>query len=246
MSAPMIAGLYPYTRNGVMHPPSITLSEIPRSLEVNPAYRTDLVVLAGDEVSARQLEGFGLRVHRSFDDAPAAVRHDTAHKMKHWMCRWALETWGEFLWVDWDTVMLRPPDDTFWTWCRASATPKFISIPGYRATVNCGVYYASQAWASAMDRSFAANVPEPNDELLWASVLPPDVVDREEFWWGERVAQVWTTDDFAVVGAGTYFAHVKHLEWAPELRRPGLQAVGPARDQDVARSGSSGQGRCAT
>lgn len=134
------------------------------------------------------------------------------------MCRWALEEFGEFLWVDWDTVLLRHPDDAFWNWCREHGTPKLVHIPGYWATVYCGVYYAGEGWAEAMDQSFEAVVSEPNDELLWASVLPEDVVDRAEFWWGERVAQVWTREDFAVVNAGTYFAHVKHLDWAVDLR----------------------------
>ena len=217
MAAPMIAGLYPYARGGVVHPPKVTLSEIPASLAANPSYREDLVVLAGDEASAAHLRGFGLRVHRVFDDAPSAIHCDAAHKMKHWMCRWALAEFGEFLWVDWDTVLLRRPDDAFWDWCRAHDTPKFVGIANYWATVNCGIYYAGSGWAEAMDRSFDAIVSEPNDELLWASVLPPDVTDRPEFWWGERVAQVWTRSDFAAIGEGTYFAHVKDLGWADEL-----------------------------
>lgn len=218
MSAPMIAGLYPYTRGGVTHPPTVTLAEIPVSLRVNPSYRDELLVLAGDTASARALERFGLAVHRVFDDAPPDIRRDTAHKMKHWMCRWALEEYGAFLWVDWDTVLLRRLDEAFWSWCREKGTPKFVYIPDYWATVNCGVYFASSEWAAAMDQSFAAAVSEPNDELLWASVLPTDVRGRPEFWWGDRVAQIWTRDDFAHVGAETYFAHVKHLEWADELR----------------------------
>jgi hypothetical protein len=214
----MIAGLYPYARGGTVHSPKVTLSEIPASLAANPSYRDDLTVLAGDKNSAAQLEAFGLDVYRVFDDAPGNVRTDAAHKMKHWMCRWALEEFGEFLWVDWDTVLLRHPGDSFWAWCRAHGTPKFIRIPSYWATVNCGIYYAGREWAEAMDRSFAAAVSEPNDELLWASVLPDDVVFRPEYWWGNRVAQIWTRDDFAQVGPNTYFAHVKRLEWAGELR----------------------------
>jgi hypothetical protein len=215
----MIAGLFPYTRGGVTHPPTITLQEIPQSLAINPSYRRDLLVLAGDERSAEQLESFGLNVHRVFEDAPAEIHHDTAHKMKHWMCLWALETFGEFLWVDWDTVLLRQPDDDFWAFCRRGGAPKFIHIPNYWATVNCGVYYAGKDWLAAMKTSFAAEVSEPNDELLWTSVLPADVLMRAEFWWGERVAHVWTRDDFEGVGPGTYFAHVKHLDWADDLRR---------------------------
>ena len=66
----MIAGLYPYTRGGVRHPPRVTLAEIPASLVITPTYSEDLVVLAGDSASARQLESFGRRVQRTFDDAP--------------------------------------------------------------------------------------------------------------------------------------------------------------------------------
>lgn len=224
MSVPMIAGLYPYTRDGVTHPPKVALQEIPASLQVNPSYRDALLVLAGDRASAEQLESFGLRVHRVFDDAPAAIQRDTAHKMKHWMCLWALREFGEFLWVDWDTVLLRPPDDAFWEDCRRGGTPKFVRIPGYWATVNCGVYYASHGWLREMERSFDAEVSEPNDELLWASVLPGDVEDRDEFWWGDRAVQIWTEADFDSVTGRTYFAHVKHLDWAERLRsiaRPG-------------------------
>jgi len=218
MSIPMIAGLYPYTRGGVTHPPKVTLQEIPASLHVNPSYREDLLVLAGDRTSAEHLASFGLRVHRVFDDAPAAIHRDAAHKMKHWMCLWALREFGEFLWVDWDTVLLRPPDHFFWEDCRRGGTPKFVRIPGYWATVNCGVYYASHRWLGEMERSFDAEVSEPNDELLWASVLPSDVEDRDEFWWGDRAVQIWTEADFGSVTARTYFAHVKHLDWAERLR----------------------------
>jgi hypothetical protein len=201
----MIAGLYPYTRAGVRQAPRVTLAEIPASLVTNPSYRKDLVVLAGDRASADQLEGFGLRVRRVFDDAPPGIHRDAAHKRKHWMCRWALAEFGEFLWVDWDTVLLRPPDDAFWAWCRAQGTPKFIRIPGYWATVNCGVYYAGRAWAEAMDRSFSAEVREPNDELLWKSVLPVDVETRTGYWWGQRVVHVWMEHDMAAVGSEAYF-----------------------------------------
>ena len=219
MPPPMIAGLYPYTRNGIARRPTVTLSRRSRS-----AWRqirrigNDLLVLAGDDVSAAQIESFGLRAHRVFNDAPVAVRVDAAHKMKHWMCRWALKEFGEFLWVDWDTVLLRRPDQSFWAWCRRHSTPKFIHIPGYWATVNCGVYYAGREWAQAMERSFTASASEPNDELLWVSVLPEDVLDRTEFWWGRRVVQIWSEEDFRLVGPDTYFAHVKHLEWARALR----------------------------
>lgn len=218
MAPPMIAGLYPYRRGGVTSPPVVTLREIPTCLEVNPWYREDLIVLAGDQESREHLEGFGLQVHRVFDDAPEAVQRDTAHKMKHWMCLWALREYGEFLWVDWDTVCLRRPDDEFWSWARSSGTPRFIRIPDYWATVNCGVYFGAGGWAEAMERSFGATVEHPNDELLWRSVLPGDVLDRPEFWWGDRVVHVQSRRDFELVTRESYFVHIKELGWAEDLR----------------------------
>ncbi len=226
MPLPLIAGLYPYTRGGVTRPPIVTLREIPASLRVNPLYRERLVVLAGDQASAEHLEGFGLRVRRVFDDAPDWVRRDAAHMMKHWMCRWALAEFGECLWVDWDTVCIREPDDALATRVRASASPRFIRIPNYWATVNCGVYYAHADWAEAMDRSFDAVVSEPNDELLWREVLPSDVAKRPEFWWSTEAVHVETFDQIALVKADTYFAHVKRLDWAEAIRAQG------GRDQD--------------
>jgi len=207
----MIAGLYRCVRDGKVSDRWVTPDEIRLSLEVNPSYRDRLLVLVGDQESAEVLRGFGLRVHRLFDDAPDAILRDRAHKMKHWMCRWALAEFGEFLWVDWDTVCLKEPDEQFWAWCRAHRTPKFLRIPNYWATVNCGVYYASSAWAAAMDISFDAVVEQPNDELLWRSVLPADVVERQEFWWNGRVVHVEREQDMSLVGDGMYFVHGNRL-----------------------------------
>ncbi len=215
---PIIAGLYPYVRDGVHHRPKFTLREIPQCLELNPWYRDELLVLAGDANSARQLEGFGLDVHRVFDDAPELVQRDMAHKMKHWMCLWAAREFGEFLWVDWDTVCLRRPDEAFWEWCGFAGTPKFVRIPEYWATVNCGVYYGCEAWADFMEKSLEADVSEPNDELLWTTVLSDDVRERPEFWWDSRVVHVQTRDDFRAVRDETYFVHVGDLGWASELK----------------------------
>jgi hypothetical protein len=215
----MIAGLYRYVRGGRSSPPVKTLEEIPISLAVNPWYRDGLLFLASDMQSAGDLEAFGLRVHRVFDDAPEAGRQDAAHKMKHWMCLWAVREFGEVLWIDWDTVSLRRPDDDFWAWARAHATPKFIHIPGYWAIVNCGVYFTCAAWATAIESGLSAPVSEPNDELLWASVLPGDVLDRPEFWWGPRVVNVWSPDERMRVSEKTYFAHVRDLGYAALLRR---------------------------
>lgn len=218
MSAPIIAGYYPYTRNGVTHAPRAILEEMPGCLTINPYYRDNVLFLAGDEQSANQLLELGLTPYRIFDDAPDAIHRDTAHKMKHWMCLWALREFGEFLWADWDTVMLREPDEGFWDFCRKHRTPKFVWIEDYWATVNCGVYYANSDWIPAMEASFESIVSEPNDELLWASVLPHDVRERPEFWWADRVVQIWDKSEMAGITTDTYFAHVKHLAWADELR----------------------------
>jgi hypothetical protein len=215
---PMISGLYFYVRGGVRQAPHVTLAEIPRSLKANPWYRDRFVVLAGDEAAASLLAAQGLRVHRVFDDAPPHVRHDAAHRMKHWMCLWALREFGEFLWVDWDTVALREPDEDFWAFCREGGTPKFIRIPGYWATVNCGVYYADATWAERMERSFSAPVSIPNDELLWRSILPERVTEHPKYWWGERVVNVWTEAQFDLVSSRTVFAHVGDLRWVSSLR----------------------------
>jgi hypothetical protein len=218
MPPPMIAGLYFYCRGGERRFPRFTMAEIPQSLVVNPSYREGLVVYAGDRESADLLESHHVRVHRVLDDAPASVHRDAAHKMKHWMCLQALEEFGEFLWVDWDTVLLREPDDLFWSWCRSSETPKFLRIPSYWATVNCGVYYCPSSWRERLIQSFEASVSEPNDELLWRSVLPPDVVSRPEFWWNGRVEHIWTDADVNLVGPGHYFAHVKDFSWTERLK----------------------------
>lgn len=219
MPPPLIAGLYFYCRDGARRFPARTAAELPQSLRVNPGYRDRLVVYAGDHEAAQLLEKHGLTVHRVLDDAPESVRRDSAHKMKHWMCLQALEEFGEYLWVDWDTVLLRPLDDALWDRCRASGTPKFVRIANYWATVNCGVYYCPGSWAERLRESFDAPVSEPNDELLWRSVLPADVLDRPEFWWGEWVENIWSEAEFARVGPATYFAHVKELGWAEDLRR---------------------------
>ncbi len=215
----MIAGLYRYVRGGVVSEPRKTLSEIPQSLAHNPRYHEELTILAGDRASARDLQRLGLTVSRVFSDAPEDVRRDAAHKMKHWMCLWGVREFGEVLWVDWDTVCLRWPDDHFWSWCRRHETPKFVFIPNYWATVNCAVYFVNDVWADAMVQSLRADVSEPNDELLWTSVLPQDVVLRPEFWWGNRVVNVWTPKEVERVTERTYFAHVRRFEFADALRR---------------------------
>ena len=51
-----------------------------------------------------------------------------------------------------------------------------------------------------MEASFEAEVEEPNDELLWRSVLPADVRSRRDFWWGPRVVHVETLSDLRNTG----------------------------------------------
>ncbi len=215
----MIAGLYRYVRNGVASEPRKTLAEIPRSLEVNPRYRDELLFLAGDEASAGDLASFGLEVFHVFTDAPEHVRRDAAHKMKHWMCLWAIREFGEVLWVDRDTVCLRWPDDGFWSWGRRFGTPKFVFIPNYWATVNCAVYYVDAGWAEAMERSFGARVEEPNDELPWRSVLPENVARYPYFGWGNRVVNVWAPEEVSRLTSATYFAHVREFGYVEPVRR---------------------------
>lgn len=214
----IIAGLYGPVRNGYPLGQAKTLDEIPTSLDLNPRYSKELVILAGDGQSADDLRRFGLRAHRVFDDAPPAICKDSLHLMKHWMILWAVRHFGEVLWVDWDTVCLRWPDEEFWDWCRRFDTPKFVWVPEYWATVNCGVCYVNESWAETMERSFSATVSEPNDELLWRSVLPTDVRGRPEFWFGDRVAHVWTEHSFRRVTPRTSFVHIRDFSLAPRLR----------------------------
>lgn len=135
------------------------------------------------------------------------------------MVLWAVKTFGEVLWIDWDTINLRPLDQQFWDWCHAYDTPKFVYIPNYWAVVNCSVYYVSEPWAKAMECSFYSHVSEPNDELLWANVLPKNIQSRPEFWWEDRVLNIWTPEECNTTTDRTYFAHVRYLEFVNLLKR---------------------------
>ena len=216
---PMIMGLYPYIRNGENRGLKTgMLEEVAASLTCNPFYPQRMMFLAADQATAAILRRHGLSVARTFEDAPDHVWRDTTHKMKHWMGLWALREFGEYLWVDWDTVMTAEPDSAFWSACRAGGTPKFIRIPGYKhALVNCGVLYVPASWAGAMERSFYTVPQSANDEHLWESVLPGDVLDRAEFWFGSeaqyisganRVDKVTRSLRFAHLGRGIFDAAV--------------------------------------
>jgi len=207
---PMIMGLYPYIRNGENRgfKPGL-MAEVAASLACNPFYAQRMVFLAADGDIAARLESFGLAVARTFEDAPEHVWHDTAHKMKHWMGLWALREFGEYLWVDWDTVATDEPDAEFWAACRVAGAPKFIRIPGYKhAVVNCGVMYVPGSWAGAMERSFHLPTASPNDEHLWETVLPSDVLTRPEFWFGAEVQYISGVERLEKVTRHLRFAHL--------------------------------------
>ncbi len=216
---PIVMGYYPYTRNGITHAPRTILEEIGASLRVNPWYRQRALILAGDRAAATVLARYGLTVARIFDDAPRPVRDNAAHWMKHWMMLWAVREFGEALWLDWDTVAVVPPADSFWAAARLHETPKFVLIRGYQhAVVNCGVYYAPIAWADRMAQSFNLGVESPNDEHLWEAVLPRDVLNRPEYWWGDMVRYVSGMHRIAELPPQLVFAHVKDLALAEAIR----------------------------
>jgi hypothetical protein len=206
----MIMGLYPYIRRGEDRGfKAGMLEEVKASLACNPFYAERMVFLAADRRTAGHLETLGLRVARTFEDAPPHVWRDTTHRMKHWMGLWAVREFGEYLWVDWDTVATSQPDAEFWASCRKGGTPKFIFIPGYKhAVVNCGVLYVPGSWADRMEQSFAENARSANDEHIWETVLPLDVQDRPEFWFGHDVQYISGADRVEKVTAKLRFAHL--------------------------------------
>ena len=216
---PMITGLFSVKQKGksVIRPKII--QEIQNSLRINKWYKEKLIFLAGDIKAARILESFGLNVYKVFDEAPSIIHEEAAFRMKHWMVFWMLQHFGEVIWIDWDTINIIKPDDHFYAYCRAYNTPKFVFIPGYHATVNCSVYYVSYHWEKAMKQSFKAKTSLPNDELLWSSILPKNVVDLKEFWWGDLVINVWLENECSWIKKNTYFAHVKTFNYLPSIQR---------------------------
>lgn len=216
---PIITGLYRNTEGAAPVRPERILAEIPLSLQINKWYAREMLFLAGDDESARELESFGLHPYRVFSDAPAHIQQQAVHRMKHWMCYWALQTFGEVLWVDWDTINLRPLDQAFWDWCRAFSTPKFVYIPDYWATVNCSVYYIPASWSQQMLKSFEIVADPPNDELLWTGVLPSNIRNFPEFWWKDRVYNIWIPEELDQITNNTYFLHVRELNYVHLLQR---------------------------
>lgn len=205
----MITGLYWDVKQGISKRPENIIQEVKRSLEVNPRYRDELTVLAGDFKSASILENEGVHIEKVFDDAPDDIKFDTVHKMKHWMVFWALQKYDEVLWIDWDTICLKWPDEKFWSWCREYNTPKFVFINTYWAVVNCSVYYVNKTWKKQFEDSFSLEVSEPNDELMWKNVLPSDVVKREEYWLKDMALNIWAIKDIPNISQNTYFVHIR-------------------------------------
>ena len=117
----------------------------------------------------------------------------------------AVKEFKNVLWVDWDTYNKKPMDRHFAEFCFSNECPKFTWIKNYWAIVNCAVYYLNEKYLDVMETSFLAKVSEPNDELLWASVLPSDVRERECFWLKDFVINIWDESDFADVTAWAIF-----------------------------------------
>lgn len=205
----LISGLYKNIRGGVQRSSEKILHEVGESLKINPQYRENFVCYADCQENAKFLEQKGCFVHRVFDDAPQEIIFDTKHKMKHWFMYNAVREFGDVLWVDWDTYNRKPIDDVFLNHCFSSSNPKFTWIENYWAVVNCAVYYLNEGSIDIMERSFSAKVSEPNDELLWASVLPEDVRKRKEYWLNNFVVNIWREEEFADVTENTYFLHLK-------------------------------------
>lgn len=218
-SPPLVMGLFSVKKKEKRLVTPKMMKEVARSLEVNPWYRKKVLFLAGDFLSARILEGLGLHVYRNFQEASSEIHDRSAFLMKHWMMLSMLREFGEALWIDWDTINLLPLDQPFFEFCRAYQTPKFVYIPGYHATVNCSVYYVSHHWLKAMEKSFQMNSDFSNDEELWRAVLPSGVIHKPEFWWGDRVVNVWLKNECAWVKPLTYFAHVKTFAYGSQIRK---------------------------
>lgn len=193
------------------------LYEVQTSLLINQWYRERLIFLAGDVFAANVLKNFGLKVYCVFDDAPDFILKEPVFRMKHWMVYQMLRHYEEVIWIDWDTVNIKPLDRAFFAFCRKYQTPKFVYIPGYHATINCSVYYVCQKWLSAMEKSFYTLPLETNDELMWLSVLPKDIKAKKEFWWDDYVVNVWLQNECDWVTSNTYFVHIKTFDYYQRL-----------------------------
>ncbi len=212
----MVMGLYKYVRDGKFHEERYkkVVNEMYNFFKYNRIENlNEFSFLAGDSESAEKLENLGLRVEKAFDEVPQKIKKNKAHLMKHYMVIWAIEKYKEVLWVDWDVLILKWPDKVFWDWCRSYGTPKFIYIPNYWAKVNCGVYYTNTKWSKIMKRILRVWNGEPNDELLWAAILPEDIKDRNEYWFGDMAINIWDKEDIFQINKSIYFAHVRTFDY---------------------------------
>ena len=214
----IIMGLYEYIRYGLFNKARYqkTIEEIKSFLGINRNIdREGIVFLAGDNQSSTVLENFGLTMDRVFEDAPDYIKHNKGHLMKLYMILWAVKKYKEVLWVDWDNIVLKWPDESFWKLCRSHNTPKFIYIANYWATVNCGVCYINSSWANKLKNWESFEIEDPNDELVWRPILPKNVEKRNEFWFGSRAVNIWSPSDVNLIKKDTYFAHIKTFSFYP-------------------------------
>ncbi len=216
----IIMALYDNTRNGMTTKPTKIYHEIEMSLKINKEYCSKNILFLADNVeNALFLESNGCKVFKIFDDIPTFIKIDKKHKLKFWMVLWALKKFKEVLWLDWDTICLKWPDNDFWNWSRYLNTPKFIKIPDYWATVNCGVYFVNKYWINDMEKNVNVDVSEPNDELIWKSILPKDITNRVEYWWGDRIVNIWDhKKDMHYITKNTYFVHIRDLSLTNHIR----------------------------
>ncbi len=124
----------------------------------------------------------------------------------------AVKEFKDVVWIDWDTYSVKSIDDFFYNKCFDSNVPKFTFIENYWAVVNCAVYYLNEDYIPQMERSFQSVVSEPNDELLWKSVLPENICSLPHFWLNDLVINIWDESDFNQVTDNTYFLHLKNFE----------------------------------
>lgn len=207
-----VSGLYFYKRSGQNEYPEKIITELEKSLQVNPWYKEKLICYADTVEMAKILSQKGLYVHKVFDNAPQDIKENSAHKMKHWIMLNAVREFNDVVWVDWDTYSLKPIDDIFINKCIQTEHPKFTYINNYWATINCAVYYLNEHYIPLMEQSFNSVVSEPNDELLWKSVLPTNISSLNQFWLDDFVINIWDENDFSKITENTYFLHLKNFE----------------------------------
>lgn len=214
----IISGLYCDSKNGISKIPHKTVREINESLIINKNYRNDINVLAGDNICSEILSEIGFIPKRVFNDAPESIKNNSVHLMKHWMCIWALKEYNEFIWIDWDTIQIKPLDEFFFDYCRKYNTPKFIYIKKYWAKVNCAIYYSNINWLEKMEMGLSSLVSETNDELCWSKVLPDNLELDHRYWWGDLIINIWDKNDLTKITKNTYFVHVKDFSLYDNLK----------------------------